>query len=189
MTNDTDLQQRVQRISGLVHEIDSWGDPGLRASSKELVQLLLDLHSAGLERILETIARRDDLGMRIIDDLGRDPLVSSLLVLYGLHPFDLETRVARSIEEIAPRVRKGGGEVRLIKVEDGIVRVEVVVTAHSCGSTAKTLKSMVEDAIYGGAPDLAALVIEGLDEPTSSSGFVPLAKLGATGSSIGVGEP
>jgi hypothetical protein len=48
---------------------------------------------------------------------------------------------------------------------------------------------MVEDAIYGGAPDLNALVIEGLDEPTSSSGFVPLAKLGATGSSIGIGEP
>lgn len=188
MTDDN-LQQRVQRISGLVNEIDSVADPGLRAISKELVQLLLDLHSTGLERILENIARHDELGQRIIDDLGRDPLVSSLLVLYGLHPLDLESRVRRSIEEITPRVRKGGGELRLIAVENGAVQVRVTLTAHSCGSTANTLKSMVEDALYGAAPDLTAIVIEGLDEPTASTGFVPLAKLGITETSIGIGEP
>jgi len=188
MTDERDLQQRVQRISGLVHEIDSVADPGLRASSKELVQLLLDLHSAGLERILETIAHREDLGQRIIDDLGRDPLVSSLLVLYGLHPLDLETRVAHAIENITPRVRKGGGELHLIEVQNGMVRVQVSVTAHACGSTAATLKSMVEDALYGAAPDLAGLLVEGLDQPASSTGFVPVAKLGATGTSFVTGE-
>ena len=35
----------------------------------------------------------------IIDRLGRDELVASLLVLYGLHPLDFETRVNQAVEK------------------------------------------------------------------------------------------
>jgi hypothetical protein len=38
---------------------------------------------------------------------------------------------------------------------------------------------MVEDALYEAAPDMNRLLIAGLDEPTGSSGFVPLGKLGS----------
>jgi Fe-S cluster biogenesis protein NfuA len=141
------------------------------------VQLLLDLHSAGLERVMEIVAQNGDAGQHAIDELGRDRLVSSLLVLYGLHPLDLENRVSQAVERVRPQVRKGGGELDLLAIGDGTVRLSLRVTGHACASTGKTLKGMVEDAMYEAAPDMDRLLIEGLEEPAGSSGFVPLGKL------------
>jgi Fe-S cluster biogenesis protein NfuA len=178
MPDDKDFQQKVQRIGELVGELENIADPEARASAKALVQLLLDLHAIGLERVLEIVARNGDAGQQVIDSLGRDPLVSSLLVLYNLHPLDLETRVAQAVEKIRPKVRKAGGELELLSNRDGVVRLNLQVTGHACGSTGKTLIAMVEDALCESAPDVSHLVIEGLEEPDGSSGFVPLSKLG-----------
>jgi Fe-S cluster biogenesis protein NfuA len=178
MADDKDFQLKVQRIAELVGELENIADPEARASAKALVQLLLDLHGAGLERVMEIVAKNDESGQRTIDDLGRDPLVSSLLVLYGLHPLDVESRVAQAVERVRPHVRKGGGELDLLGIEAGVVRLQLQVTGHGCGSTGKTLKKLVEDALYEAAPDMNRLIIEGLEEPAGSSGFVPLGKLG-----------
>jgi Fe-S cluster biogenesis protein NfuA len=187
MTDDKEFQVKVQRIGALVAELEKIADPEARASAKALVQLLLDLHAVGLERMLEIVAKEGDAGQHAIDELGQDSLVSSLLVLYGLHPLDLESRVARAVEKVQPRVRKGGGELELLGIAKGIVRLQIQVTGHACGSTGKTLKAMVEEACYEAAPDMNQLLIEGLEEPSGASGFVPLGKLGgviaaATGS-------
>ncbi|MGA2020975.1 MAG: NifU family protein [Candidatus Sulfotelmatobacter sp.] len=178
MPNDKDFQVKVQRIGELVRDLENIADPESRASAKTLVQLLLDLHSVGLERVMEIVASSGDSGDRTIDDLGRDPLVSSLLVLYGLHPLDMESRVVQAVEKIQPRVRKGGGELELVGFEGNVVRLRLHVIGHACGSTAKTLKSMVEEALYEAAPDMTTLLIEGVDEESGSAGFVPLGKLG-----------
>ena len=178
MPDDKDFQVKVQRIGELVGELENIEGAETRASAKALVQLLLDLHAVGLERVMEIVAKGDDAGQSTIDELGRDPLVSSLLVLYGLHPLDLESRVAQAVERVVPRVRKGGGELELLSNENGVVRLQLRVTVHSCGSTGKTLKTMVEDALYEAAPDVSQLLIVGLEETDGSSGFVPLGKLG-----------
>jgi len=178
MADHKDFQIKVQRIGELVGELENIADPEARASAKALVQLLLDLHGAGMERVMEIVAKNDESGQRTIDDLGRDPLVSSLLVLYGLHPLDVESRVAQAVDRVRPQVRKGGGELDLLGIEAGVVRLQLQVTGHGCSSTGKTLKKLVEDALYEAAPDMNRLVIEGLEEPAGSSGFVPLGKLG-----------
>ncbi|GAC1428219.1 MAG: hypothetical protein NVS1B11_07600 [Terriglobales bacterium] len=177
MADDKEFQVKVQRIGELVGELENISDAEARAGAKALVQLILDLHSAGFERVMETVAKNGDSGQRLIDELGRDPLVSSLLVLYGLHPLDLEARVAQAVDRVRPQVRKGGGELDLLGTENGTVRLHLQVTGHGCGSTGKTLKAMVEGALYEAAPDMSRLLIEGLDEQTGSTGFVPLGKL------------
>ena len=177
MPDDKDFQVKIQRIGELVGQLENIEDPEVRAGAKALVQLILDLHATGLERALEILAKNGDLGQRAIDDLGDDSLVSSLLVLYGLHPLDLETRIERAVEKVKPRVRKGGGELELLGMEDGVVRLHIEVTGHTCGSTGKTLQAMVEDALYAAAPDMSGLIIDGLEEK-SASGFVPLGKVG-----------
>ena len=174
-----EFQQRIQRISDLVRQFEGAGDPALRAAGKELVQLLMELHGTGLERMLEIIFQSGDSGPRIIDDLGRDPLVSSLLILYGLHPEDLESRITKAVERISPQLRKHGSAVEVLGIEAGVVRLRIEVGEHSCGSTAKTVQTIVEDAIYDAAPDVASLTIEGAEGRTAS-GFVALeALLGA----------
>ena len=178
MENEKEFEQKVRRIGGLVHELESITDPAARASARELMQLLLDLHAQGIDRMLDIVAQDQEHGQPIIDNFGEDPLVSSLLILYGLHPLDLEGRVSRAVENIRSKVFKSGGEIRSFSVNDGVVRVHVQVSGHGCGSTTGTLRTLIEDAMYEAAPDMSSLALEGLEEKTSSSGFVPLERLG-----------
>ena len=115
----------------------------------------------------------------MIDELGQDPLVSSLLVLYGLHPDDLQTRVERKLKQIDSKLHKMGAEASLVSVQDGHIHLKAHVDGHSCGSTARSVQAILEEAVYEAAPDLSSFKIEGLEEP-SASGFVALDKLTAS---------
>jgi Fe-S cluster biogenesis protein NfuA len=176
VVDEKDFQKRVQKIGGLVHDLETIADPASRAAAKELVQLLMDLHGTGLERILEIVFQSGESGARIIDDLGQDQLVSSLLILYGLHPDELQTRVERKLNQIASKLHKAGAEAKLVSVIGGDVRVRLRVEGHGCGSTSRTLQTTVEEAIYVAAPDLTSLVVEGLEEP-ADAGFISVEKL------------
>lgn len=176
MTEDKEFRARVQRIGGLVQEVEAIADPAARASTRILVQSLMELHGAALERALELVAEAGEAGMGIIDRLGRDPLVSSVLVLYGLHPEDVDSRVQRALERVKPQLRKQGCEVETLELREGVVRLRVQTGEHTCGSTAKTAQATLEDAVYEAAPDLVSLSIEGLDGKPAS-GFVALDKL------------
>ena len=180
MADEKDFQQQVQRIGERVHELESIADPAVRSSAKELVQLLMEMHGTALERMLEIIFQSSDGGTRVIDELGQDPLVSSLLVLYGLHPEELQTRVERKLAEVRSRLYKMGAEATLLGVNGTEVRVRVSIEGRACGSTSQNVKAAVEEAIYEAAPDLTSLVVEGLEEP-AASGFVTMdALLGAS---------
>ncbi len=176
MVDDRDFQKRLQRIGQLVHELETIADPAARTSAKGLVQLVMDLHGTGLERILEIMFESGDGGARLIDELGEDPLVSSLLILYGLHPDAIEVRVERKLKQMRSKFYKMGAEAKLVSVNGGDVRVRVSVEGHACGSTKTNVQSAVEEAIYDAAPDLTSLVMEGLEEQPAS-GFVAVGQL------------
>src|ERR1700683_62072 len=166
----------MQRIGSLVQEIESIADPAVRAITKTLMQSLMDLHGAAIERALDIVADAGEPGMGIIDRLGRDPLVASVLILYGLHPEDLETRVIKAVDKVRPQLRKQGCEVELVNVNNGAIRLRVETGSHTCGSTTKTWQATLEGKMYDAAPDLTSLVIEGFEEKPAS-GFVGLDKL------------
>jgi Fe-S cluster biogenesis protein NfuA len=138
----------------------------------------MDLHGTGLERIVERIRSVDERGETILDELIRDELVSSLLVLHGLHPHDVEARVTEALHKVRPRLQPHGYEVELLGIQNGRVRLRLRANGHGCGSTARTLKEMVENAIYQGAPDITSLTIE---EAAEKQGFVPLEMLQRSG--------
>jgi Fe-S cluster biogenesis protein NfuA len=171
-----DFREDIQRIGGLVQEIESIADPAVRTATKNLVQSLMDLHGAAFEKALEIVAEAGEPGMALIERLGRDSLVSSVLILYGLHPEEIETRVLKAVDRVRRQLRKQGCELDLLGVENGAIRLRVEAGSHTCGSTAKTVQSTLEAAMYDAAPDLTSLVIEGLEEKPAS-GFVSLEKL------------
>lgn len=183
MTEARDFREEVQRIGGLVQEIESIADPAVRAAAKGLVQSLMDLHGDALERALEIVAKAGEPGMEIIERLGRDSLVSSVLILYGLHPEDIESRVVKAVDRVRPQLRKQGCEVELLDANNGAIHLRVETGSHTCGSTAKTVQATLEGAMYDAAPDLTSLLIEGLEEK-SSSGFVALDKLSGSNRSF-----
>lgn len=179
MSEQKDVQGRIESIEGLVREIENVSDPATRSLARQLVQSLMDLHGSGIERMMEIVHRSGENGQQIVDELGRDGLVRSLLLLYGLHPLDLQARILEALDKSAPYLRSHGGNVELVNVsESGAVTIRLAESSHACPSSGLTLQSTVEQAIYEYAPDVTSIVIEGLaQERATGLGFVPIAAL------------
>ncbi|HTW64321.1 MAG TPA: hypothetical protein VME17_06875 [Bryobacteraceae bacterium] len=155
---DRSFQQRVGRIETLVAELETISDPAVRASVKELIASVMELNAVGFERVMEVASRYGDAASRMIDVLIRDEAVSSLLILYGLHPQDFETRVRAAVQAFPG--------VTVVSIEGE--RVTLRMESHD------RAESTLRRAVYAAAPDIAELVIEGGNQ---QNGFVPLAAL------------
>src|ERR1700683_2937551 len=175
MPTSHEIQNRLKTIETLVQRIEQVKDAALKATAKELVQSLMEFHGAGLESMLEIVHDSLELGPSVIETLGQDELVRSLLLLYGLHPDALETRVLQALEKTRPYLRSHGGNVNLVAVEhSGAVTLRLEGSCHGCPSSSATLKLAVEEAIYDAAPDVTAITVEGSIQEQPAGGFVPL---------------
>ncbi len=168
-----------QRIEALVRSLESSADSATQSVARELVQALLDLHGAGLLRLMELVDQTGGPGARLIDQFGSDPAISRLLLLHGLHPQDFETRVRESIERASGGLRRQGVTVALVRVdESGVVVVRAEASgAKGCGSAGPDITRAIENAIYESAPEATAVVVEGLLEPEAPGAFVSLDSL------------
>jgi hypothetical protein len=178
--SEKEFQEKMRQLGTLVGELDQLPGGGSKVAARELVQLLMEVHRTGLERIMELVfeagGQSGASGSAIIDRLGQDPIVRNLLLLYSLHPDDLETRVLRALDVARARLRKLDGRVNLVSFHEGAVELRLHTSGHLRGSTIKDLRVIVEGAIYDLAPDVTSLTILAPEEE-SSSGFVPLQSL------------
>jgi hypothetical protein len=182
--SEKEFQEKMRRLGTLVGELDQVPGGGSKVATRELVQLLMEVHRSGLERIMELVFESGGEtgrepgtpGGAVIDRFGQDPIVRNLLLLYSLHPDDLETRVARALDSVRARLRKFDSRVELVSLHEGAVQLRLHTSGHARGSTIKDLRSIVEGGIYDLAPDLTSLTILAPEEE-SSSGFVPLQNL------------
>jgi Fe-S cluster biogenesis protein NfuA len=185
MAQDAAFQKQIQRIGELVEQLESGADPSARALAKELVESLMALHGAGLERILEIASVSGEAGENIIRKCGSDELVSSVLLLYGLHPESVNTRVMRALEKTRPFLESHSASAELLSIrEDGTVTVRLETkSSGGCGSSGALVKSTVEAALQNAAPDAATIVVEEAGALLMQSGFVSVAQI-ATGKSM-----
>jgi NifU-like domain len=174
MHDEREFQHRLDQIGELIAQLDSGGDVSLREAARTLVQRVMELHGAGLEQMMSIIAQAGEQGGHIVERFNRNDLVRSLLLLHGLHPDDLATRVRSALNTLAPSLRSYGATAELLDATGGVLRIKVEGSLKGCGLS--SVKSALEGAIYGAAPDLAGLVIEGLSEPAPPS-FVPVTAL------------
>lgn len=156
-----------ERIEQLLTSFDASG-PLARQRAEELVRLVSQLHGSGLERVLEITDEAGSLSGELLDRLADDELVSSLLLLHGLHPHDVERRVERALERVRPYLGSHGGDVRLLGVtEDAVVRLRMLGNCQGCPSSAVTLKLAVEGAIEAAAPEVESIECD--DSPEDGS--------------------
>ncbi|MEY2439371.1 MAG: hypothetical protein QOI34_756 [Verrucomicrobiota bacterium] len=168
-----ELEDRLTRIETLIKAIDEIGDEKSRSQARELVEALLEMQGAGLERLMEIIYDSGPTGQSMIDELGGDELVSGLLLVHGLHPLDLESRVRNALEKVGPRLAQHGGSVDLLGVtREGAVKLRLAGNCHGCPSSILTLKFSIEEALYAAAPDVTSLEVEGATplEPAKADG-------------------
>jgi Fe-S cluster biogenesis protein NfuA len=180
---DRDFHRRLERLETLLQEVEELADHRDRDRVRQIVQTVLDLHGIGLERIFAQIASQGESGLALVENLAHDDLVGNLLLLHGLHPLDLKTRVRQALEKVRPYLRSHGGNVELLAVEEGVVRLRMVGSCEGCPSSAMTLKLAIEAAIHEMAPDVAAIEVEGVGASAAISPvtFVPVERLCPSG--------
>jgi Fe-S cluster biogenesis protein NfuA/nitrite reductase/ring-hydroxylating ferredoxin subunit len=163
LIDDQGLQERVARMETLLEEIETLPDRNARSKATEVVGVLLDLYGEGLARMMEVVAEGEERE-RAFDAFAEDELVSHLLLLHGLHPLDLETRVIMALEEVRPYLQSHGGNVELLGVKEGVARLRMKGSCSGCPSSTVTLRLAIEEAIQKTAPDLEGIEAEGVAE-------------------------
>jgi NifU-like domain len=146
-----DWHEAGARIDALITASAS-GGVAARERTEELVRLVADLYGAGLERLLEIVHDSGALTDEVADALAGDELVSSLLLVHGLHPYDAGTRIEQALAGIR--------DVELLDVTaDGVVRLRMTGGGHGCGSSAEAVKAAVEEVIEAAAPEVTRIEI------------------------------
>ncbi len=71
--------------------------------------------------------------------------------------FRLYDQVEEVLEKLRPFLLRDGGDVELLEVEDGIVRVRLMGACGNCPSSTLTLKAGIERALVENVPGVREL--------------------------------
>jgi hypothetical protein len=148
-----------QEMETLLDRLERLGDPAVRQHARALVQLLLRLHSDALVRLVE-ITRQAGQGL-LLDAWKEDAQVNALLLMHGLHPDDLASRVRRALLGVAPLAAFLGIEVSPLRVSEQEVRFTLACAADIPAEALKELCGRVEAAVLNQAPEVGAVCFEG----------------------------
>ena len=69
----------------------------------------------------------------------------------------MKERVEAVINRIRPAVQMDGGDIQLVDVTDGIVKVRLVGACVGCPSSMMTLKMGIERAIRAQVPEIVSV--------------------------------
>lgn len=107
-------------------------------------------------------------------------MVAGLLLLHGVHPVSLESRVRQALDKVRPYLASHGGNVELLDVRDGEVSLRLQGSCDGCPSSAMTLKYAIEQAISETAPDVVDIHVDGVTPPKAPAGLIPLTRIQPT---------
>lgn len=160
---DRTLMQAMTRIDALLGRVEQIADPAVRENVTEMIHSLLDLHGQALARLLDLLAQHGDQARPILDALAADQLISSVLLVHGLHPRSIEQRVQQALQQVQPYLAAHNGHAELLGVDaEGVVRLRLEGDCRGCPGSQATLRNLIHEAIYITAPDVVAIEVEGM---------------------------
>ncbi|MEP6526791.1 MAG: NifU family protein [Nocardioidaceae bacterium] len=173
--SSADLSAVGDRIELLLEASSSAGVVH-RERAEELVGLVTDLYGSGIERILEILDGRGQLGDDTLGALVDDDLISSLLLVHGLHPYSIEQRIQNALDAVRPYLGSHGGDVEFLGVDDqGVVRLRLLGSCDGCPSSSVTLQLAVEGAIESAAPEVTSIEVETpTSEPAGTASLISI---------------
>jgi Fe-S cluster biogenesis protein NfuA/nitrite reductase/ring-hydroxylating ferredoxin subunit len=84
--------------------------------------------------------------------------------------------VSDALDSVRPYLGSHGGDVSLLGVDDGVVRLQFQGSCKTCPSSSVTLELAVEDAVRAAAPEIASIEVVAADKDTSP-GVIPAESL------------
>jgi len=168
-TSFDELAGRVDDAVAAVAELD----PAARKAAEELQAAVEAVHKAGLVTIVRRL-REDDATRAALFDLAADPVVHLLLSLHGIVRPDPVTHANQVLAGVRPQLHSHGGDVSLVRVEDGTAFVRLEGACNGCSMSSVTLRNLVEEALVQGVPAISAVEVV-KDQPSPT--IIPLESL------------
>ena len=170
------LQVTAARIESLL-EASLAGGPAAHARAEDLVSALSSLYGSGLRRLLEILDEAGALGPEVLGALAADDLVSGLLLVHDLHPYDVTYRVRLALDSVRPYLGSHGGDVELVGIDDaGVATLRLIGSCDGCPSSSVTLELAVDGAVRAAAPELTGIEVE-TSQPAPKAAIISLDSL------------
>ena len=170
---EDELQAVADLTDQLIQEFEQHPDEQVREKVFRLLDAVDRLHRPGLVALMQFLESKNLWG--IIEQARSDPAIRTLLELYDLMPQTEEQQVQKALDRVRPYIHSHGGEVELLGVKDGIVRVRLAGSCHGCSGSAVTLRRGVEEALKADLPGFKALEeVEEPPPPTADPSFISL---------------
>lgn len=151
-----------EHIAELADGLANHPDSKVSERVLELLDWVDAVHRDGLGRLIEMI--RSWRGEIFLESIARDEITGTMLEAYGLgEGLDPEADEAnkKAIEaamaEIRPLVESHGGDIEIVAVEDGVVKVRMKGTCNGCASSSATLTYGLEAALKNHWPSFRRL--------------------------------
>ena len=153
-----------RRLQELLTRAERIPNEGARNLVYESLQSLLAFYGDGLGQLLKLV-REAPGGPDVLERLAADSLVSGLLLIHGLHPVPLETRLSTALDKLRPYFKSHGGNVELVSLENDFARLRLQGTCKTCPSSSVTLELAVQRALEEACPDLVGFAVDGDGAP------------------------
>lgn len=148
-------------------------DDSARVVAREVKDALEAVHRAGLVTIVQRM-RADEAARAVLFDLVDDPVVHMLLSLHDIVRPDPMTHANRVLATVRPQLQSHGGDVTLVRIEDGTAFVRLDGACNGCSMSSVTLRNLVESALVADVPSITGVeVLPNEPSPT----FIPLESL------------
>ena len=139
----------LDRLEDLLADVEGLDEP-VRDRVFELLDGVDAVHRLAITRLADVVG--DDLpALR-----GCDPAVDWLFEAYGVGVDDVRA-ADLALEQVRPYLHEHGGEVEVLAVEQGVVRVRLSGACSGCTSASETLRHGVEEALREGLPGFVAM--------------------------------
>ncbi len=70
----------------------------------------------------------------------------------------IESKIEQALDAIRPFLKKDGGDVEFVSIEDNIVKIKLVGACKTCSISHITMKAGVEESIKKALPDVSKVI-------------------------------
>lgn len=174
----------LDRVAELAERLLAHEDSRVQADAEELVDWLDVFHREGLGRLTEMI--RHWRGELFLEQAALDPVVGELLTTYSLG-VDVDEAVAErviqlALDDVRPYIHSHGGEIEVVAVDDGVVRLRMHGSCNGCTAADQTVAQQIEMSLRDHWIDFRRVELE---EPTAEPHPPPNPGQITTGLTIG----
>lgn len=134
-------------------------DPLPRQVLDDALDAINAIHRAGLTALVRAL-RDDERGTELLFEAVDDAAVRMILSMHGIiRSADPMTVAERVLDSIRPGIRSHGGDVELVRIDDGVAFVRLSGACNGCSMASVTMRDGVEKALVEGVAGVTSVEV------------------------------